>query len=312
MATRVVLCSLALTATSSLAAADPGFAWEAPAGCPDAADVERRVARRLGGPLDVAVHGLEIAVVRDRAGFAATIDARSMTVANDVRTLRSARCDALADAVAVILARLASEARAVVSPVSPPAGSAGYAVPRDRTLALVAAAAPPPRPRTWGGGGRALGVSGVGALPRVNLGAELAGYVRHEARFAELALARWVPEGPAHAGAPMRPVTLDVATVRVGWRPEAVPLRAWLAGEVGAFGGGVTMAGVRAETARWTAVGAGFGVAWPMAPMARLVGTVELAVPVTEIAVALPSGTELYRPSPAAARCAFGLEVGWP
>jgi hypothetical protein len=162
----------------------------------------------------------------------------------------------------------------------------------------------------WGGGGRVLGVSGVGALPRVNVGGELAGYVRRRTAFAELALARWVPDAATHEqGAPA--LSLEVATVRVGWRASAMPLRAWLAGELGSLARADLD---HASTRRWTALGAGFGVAWPMAPNARLLGTIELAVPLErgEITHMMPPAPEPYRPGVAAARCAFGIEIGWP
>ena len=46
-----------------------------------------RVERRLGGSLAGAIEGLEITVTRERGGFVATIDARAITVAHDLRTL---------------------------------------------------------------------------------------------------------------------------------------------------------------------------------------------------------------------------------
>jgi hypothetical protein len=61
---------------------------------------------------------------------------------------------------------------------------------------------------------------------------------------------------------------------------------------------------------RWRAAGAGFGVAWPMTDRARLVGTVEIAVPVDRGHVMLERGDEV-QPDPMAARYSVGLEVGW-
>ena len=319
MAARVIWLWLALGLGAGAAAADAGFAWHAPPGCPDADEVRRRVEHRHGAPLEGAVHGIEIAIARDRGGFVATIDARALTVANDVRTLRAPRCDALADAIAVIVARLASEvrgsdrARAVTAfdrdrdDRPPPFAVAPMGV-RVRSSVPARPGGVPP----WGGGARVLAVSGVGALPRVNLGGELAIYVRRQAAFVELAAARWMPQAaPLEVTNP--PVTLDIATMRAGWRPEHVPLRAWLAGELGAVrGAGMASADRGAPTGRWAALGAGFGVAWSMAVHARLVGTIEIAVPIERGRYWVEHGAELYRPSAAAARCAFGLEVGWP
>lgn len=61
---------------------------------------------------------------------------------------------------------------------------------------------------------------------------------------------------------------------------------------------------------RWKAVGAGFGVAWPMTDSARLFGMVEFAVPVSRNTVTL-DGYGTYEPDPLTARSSVGLEVGW-
>jgi hypothetical protein len=61
---------------------------------------------------------------------------------------------------------------------------------------------------------------------------------------------------------------------------------------------------------RWKALGAGFGVAWPMTDTARLFGMVEFAVPVNREDVTL-DGYGVYEPDPLAARSSVGLEVGW-
>lgn len=304
-------------ALASSAAAETGFGWQAPAACPTADEVQARIEARLGSPLDGVIHDIAITIEPEAAGFVAVIDARGLTVANDIRTLRSARCGELADAIAVIVARLASEAFA--------AAPARQEVDVDahEQIVVASAPAPSPMPRTsrashttkWGGGARLLGLSGIGALPRVNLGGELAAYARRNTTFFELAVSRWVPQTATfEVGAPAGVVVgLDILTVRVGWRPEHVPLRAWVSGEIGALhGSGMAVQDPRAGSGRWLALGAGFGVAWPMTQNARLVGTVELAVPLERTRFALRDGAELYRPSAAAARCAFGIEVGWP
>src|SRR5438874_218051 len=86
-----------------------GIAWDAPASCPDRASMRTRIERRLGRSLDDVVLGIGVDI-RARGGrFVATIDLRAVTVANDVRTLTSARCDELEDAIAVVVARIARE-----------------------------------------------------------------------------------------------------------------------------------------------------------------------------------------------------------
>lgn len=304
------------------AAADPAFGWHAPAKCPRADDMRARVERRLGGPIDGAVRGVEVRISREGSGFVAEIDARALTVANDVRTLRSARCDELADAIAVILARLASEQRErvqvgpepVLAALLPASGTSEPEMPAVFARRDVTAPAPAPRGHRWGGGVRLLGLSGVGALPRINIGVELAAYARRDTAFAELAAGIWVPqEARFDPGAPARvDVSLKVVTLRAGWATEQLPIRAWLMGEAGVLDGtGMDVIDPRTATSRWFALGGGFGVAWPMAPRARLVGTFELAIPLKRTTFMLENGADLYRPAAAAARCALGLEVGW-
>jgi hypothetical protein len=171
----------------------------------------------------------------------------------------------------------------------------------------------------WGGGVRLTGLSGIGQLPGVNYGGELAGLIRHDEFFGELALGRWKPEKtyvvtemPEHVE-----LGLDVWTVRAGWWSMKMPLRAWVLGEVGELANARAMGGVVArmmtgETPtdrRWKALGAGFGVAWPMSPNARFIGMVEFAVPLNHETVGLDNGS--YEPDPIAARSSVGLELGW-
>lgn len=315
---------------------DPGFAWRAPDACPDAANVKTRAEQRFGGALDGNLHGIEIEVTRERNGFVAQIDARAITVANDVRTLRSRRCDALADAVAVVLARLASEVRLsresaptprsdtgamgpTIAMVAPPVTTAAIARADDAedmsNQRILDEEPAPTKPSVWGGGVQLLALSGVGALPQINLGGEIAGFVRRADKFAALGLSRWVPQGkPLAPGAPGGvEVSLDILTLRAGWGPSTLPLRAWLLGEIGRLQGtGVALEDERTAGAPWMALGAGLGVGWPMSDHARLVGTFEIAVPLQRPRFMLDRGSDLYQPGAAAARCALGLEVGWP
>ncbi|MEO7096864.1 MAG: hypothetical protein ABI175_26635 [Polyangiales bacterium] len=330
MAARVMISVLALAAVAAPAAAEPAFGWRAPASCPRADEVRARVERRLGGPIDGVVHGIEIEITRDGSGYVAQIDARALTVANDVRTLRSAKCAGLADAIAVVIARLASEARRaepvrVAAPTTEPQmlDVAPAPVPlvdepgpdEERQPRIVHVLGPVAQPhRRWGGGMRALALSGIGALPRINIGGELAGYVRRDEYFAEIAIARWVPQSARlDPGAPARvDVSLDVVSLRGGYGPERLPIRAWLLVEAGRMQGqGLAVLEPQVNSSAWFAVGGGFGVAWPMAPRARLVGTFEVAVPLQRTTFMLQNGADLYEPSVVVARCALGLELGW-
>jgi hypothetical protein len=172
----------------------------------------------------------------------------------------------------------------------------------------------------WGGGVRVTGLSGIGALPGVNFGIEVAGLVRRDEYFVELALGRWKPED-THlvTETPERvELGLDVWTLRGGWASMTMPLRGWLLAEVGEVAGARGMPGVvtrmvmgdTPQQRQWRAVGLGFGVAWPMSDQARLVGNMEFAVPVNRERLLLDGG-EAYEPDPLAARYSVGLEVGW-
>jgi hypothetical protein len=174
--------------------------------------------------------------------------------------------------------------------------------------------------RVWGFGVRATGVSGIGVLPGVNYGGELAGMIRYQELFGELAIGRLKPQktyvvtdSPEHVE-----LGLNVWTARAGWASMKMPLRAWVLSEVGELASARQMPGVLPRAMmgstpmdrRWKALGAGFGVAWPMTDTARLFGMVEFAVPVNREDVTL-DGYGVYEPDPLAARSSVGLEVGW-
>lgn len=172
----------------------------------------------------------------------------------------------------------------------------------------------------WGGGIRLTGLSGIGALPGVNFGGEVAGHLRRDEYFVELAIGRWKPEDTYLVADTTERVELglDVWTLRGGWSSMTMPLRGWVLVEVGEVAGGHGMPGVVSRMVmgdtpqknQWRAAGAGFGVAWPMSNHARLVGNMEIAVPIKRERLMLERG-EAYEPDPLAARYSVGLEVGW-
>jgi hypothetical protein len=196
------------------------------------------------------------------------------------------------------------------------ARSASQASPEGRTEVRAAEVERPqaPRPSPWGGGVRVIGLSGIGAVPGVGLGGEIAGYLRARSLVVEVAGTRWLPSSHfLQPGAPGRvDVSLTMAALRIGWGPEHLPLRAWLAGELGTIDGkGVSLDEPQVGHGRWIGAGAGFAVAWPMSTHTRLIGTVELVVPVQQARFVLRDGSEIYRSGPATARSGLGLEVGW-
>lgn len=174
----------------------------------------------------------------------------------------------------------------------------------------------------WGGGLRLTGLSGIGALPGVNFGGEVAINVRRFETFGELALGQWKPEDTAYvpSGTGSTELGINMWTLRAGWASMRMPLRAWGLVEVGEIAGsgassmpGVVPRMVMGDTPsnrQWRALGAGLGVAWPLSTQARLVGNMEIAVPVQRERLMLSYG-EAYEPDPLAARYSVGLEVGW-
>ena len=304
----VVRALLVLLTIARVASAENGFVWEAPASCPNGEDMRARIERRLGSPLEI--HGVEVAITRSGTAFVAHVDTRGVTMANQIRTLTSARCDELADAVAVIVARLASEQRqrapiavAVVDEEDPRPSKIEVAIPAPR------------QHRMWGFAVRATALSGIGMVPRVGVGGELSMFVRREKAFAEVGFARWASSSAYLVeGAPGRvEVGLDLVTVRAGWSPPNMPLRAWLGGEIGSIRGqGAALVDPKRGSAPWYAVTAGLGVGWPMTDNARLVGTFEVAVPTSRARFSLAQSGDIYSSSAMAARCALGLEVGLP
>ncbi len=311
----------AIAPTMSTAAATPvtpsTLAWRAPDGCPDATSLRTRIEARLERSLDEAPVGIEVDVIYAGGHYTARIDLRAVTVANDMRTLTSARCGELADAVAVVIARAASDAIARREVAA--RQDSDEPPPRPSVVASSAAVFVPEPRRTpsvgrWAIGARISGVSGIGVIPKVGLGGELAITMRHDSTLAEVAGTRWVASAAQfHDGAPAKvDVDLDVAAVRVGWRPTDKPLRAWLAVEGGSMrGNNIVLPTQQLESGRWLAAGAGFGIAWQMNRFARLVGATETMLALERVRFSLGDGIIVYAPSPMSVRTIVGLELGF-
>lgn len=281
----MVRALLLVVAFAGTASAD--VAWNAPDGCPSADAVRARI-----GELD-----LRVDVVRDRGKFVARV-----ALGRETRELTARRCDDLADAVVVIVARMArAQHTVVVVEDEPTAPELDVEMPAVYVRHAPSPVAPLPLPTEddhWGFGMRLMGLSGIGAVPEVGVGAELSGYLRHDDHFAEVGAATWQT---ASGLRDMRGVGLQVATLRAGWAPRELPIRLWGQGEMG--GMGASQYGMPVQ--RWTALGGGFGLAWPMHPNARLVGSFEAVVPVERPTF------QGYEPSVVATRVSFGIEVGW-
>ncbi len=303
---RVFVVWAVLVVGAAAARAESGFVWEAPEPCPGVAEVRARIEVRLGTPVDGSVHGIAVEIGREGDQFVARIDTRGDAAANPGRTLTSARCDELADAVAVVVARLATEARERRDELA-----------RRKAAGPVAVAAAAPArgaPGPWGGGVRAVGVSGIGILPGVGLAGELALHGRRGSYFAELAGTLWARRAKYLADGAPGAVDVGLITValRAGWSPTDKYIRGWAVGEAGPMTGeGISLNDPRIGAGRWTAAGGGFGVVWPMFERVRLVGSVEFLYAFEQVRFILLDGEEVYSPSDYVARCSLGLEFGW-
>nr|HEX4318562.1 hypothetical protein [Kofleriaceae bacterium] len=284
-----------VAALAATAAADPGFAWRAPAQCPDAADARARIERRLGGQsMDHYVVGVTVDIAADPEGYVAHVGGRTLT---------SATCDDLTDAVALVVARIA-----VAAPAAEQAYSDEAIVPTE--VSTIAA----PHGR-WTASARVSFVSGVGSVPDVGIGGEVAVVVQRDRVFGELAGSTWESSAARLAsGAPGGvDVQLRTLTVRGGYAAIS-PLRGWVVVDVGSMAGqGVALQNEQMGSGPWLAAGAGFGVAWPIARAVRVVGTFEVLAELQHrTTFDLGDGQVVYQPAPATARTSFGLEIGWP
>ena len=298
--------------------------WQAPAGCPDEANVRARVDARLAEPLGAGdAIDATVTVVRARGSLRAQVSV--WTPAADVeRVLVAARCDELADAVAVVLARAVAEARALApavveepEPVRPERG------PKDR----VEGRSPPfdsaaSRRRSGRTGERALPdggvrpslVSGAGISPSVGYGVELSAWFIWGAGAVEISGARWLerlaalPPSQRFGAA----VGLDSIAARACWNPERYGPRVCLLGEVGTMSGrGVGLFDARVGEGVYSAAGIGLSLRARLRPHVALVGGFDMLRAIDRPRFVLDRGTLLYQPDPLAGRVALGVELGW-
>lgn len=301
--------SLVVLLASGSAAAD--VTWTAPAGCPDAAAVRAKIERRLDG-MSLAGVSIDVTVAKTQR-FVATIESG----ANHERTLTATKCSELADAVALIVAQLATEARDNLEIVEAPMAVVALAQPVSSERGQGQPIVPEPEARpadAWAGGFRALALSGIGMTPSVGVGADVSAFVQRGTNFVELGYAKWVPRPMQILASEAGTVQFDLQLValRGGWASTNMPLRGWVGLEVGQMHGeGPALRTPASGVGRWVAISSGFGVGWPMSPRTRLVGTFEVAVPVQRAEFQFMDGSEVREPAPISARSALGVEVAW-
>lgn len=315
--------------------------WEAPRGCPDEAALRARVDARLSRPLG-AGDSIDATVTVARRGRQLRAQVRVWTPAADAeRELVAPRCDELADAVAVVLARAVAEARArvitddaaallaiSVDPVALPPpdcdplrpGSCPDAIdplrrrPPRSTIAddLAPRRRPPMTPRD--GGLRASTVSGAGISPHVGFGVELGVWFRWRGLAGEVVATRWLerlaelPPSRRFGAA----IGLDALAARACWNPDTFGPRICVLGERGTMSGrGVGLFESRIGEATYSAIGLGISLRARLRPHVALVGGFDMLSAIARPRFVLDRGTLLHQPDPFAGRVGFGLELGW-
>lgn len=300
---RVKLASIVawLVAISASAQAAT-WRWSAPEVCSEQT-LRASVAQRIDGSMDALPLDIDVAISAGEDGFTATIVVGGAIA--DTRTLTSASCDELTDAIAIVIARLASVvARPSVAVAPPPVGVVEVGPIVARTIE---------RPHVWNGGARLSGIVGTGATPSLGVAAELGVWAQWRSVSLELAVSHWKSNTAALGYREMAgvDVALDAIAVRAGWRPGH-RLRGWLVGELGSLDGAGFGLGVnRRGSARWSALGGGGAFAWPVVDHVSLVAAAELEFLIDHVRFAIDSGSILYETPPVAVRAGLGVEIGW-
>jgi hypothetical protein len=340
----VVVCAL-LLAAPPVAGAQPAdvsavVRWQAPAGCPDEASVRARVDARLAKPLGEGdAIDATVTVVRARRMLRAQVSV--WTPAADVeRSLVAGRCDELADAVAVVLARAVAEARALAPPAAETAmASTDGGVRRcdpfspfdDCTVRPERGAKPrvegrisrpdDDRPRRRrgerarpDGGVRPSIVSGAGIAPHVGYGFEMSAWFVWGAGAVEVSGTRWL-ERLAELPASQRfgaAIGLDALAARACWNPERYGPRVCFLGEVGSMSGrGVGLFDAKVGEATYSAAGIGLSLRARLRSHVALVGGFDMLRAIDRPRFVLDRGTVLFQPDPLAGRVNLGVEIGW-
>jgi len=279
---------------SSSAAASPHVGWQAPVGCPDSNVLLSAIAHRLDVPLDRVELAADVTIEATPDGFVAHVHGD----ATETRELASASCSELTDAVAVIVARAATERVAVVEP----------SVPSVPSVAVVATPALPPS--VWNLGARLGGLAGIGNLPNLGVAGELAVIGIRGPLAIELAGSHWLSGSTNVATDASVNIGVDALALRVGWRGDH--LRAWLDGEIGrVHAEGIGLADAMRGAERWTAIGGGAGYALPLAPHVLAVAAGEVELAINGVAITLSDGNTVYATPVIAIRGRLGLEVTW-
>ena len=303
--------------------------WNAPSGCPAADDVRGRIDRLVPASAISTPHGTERPAVasdavQDALRLRARVDVqrradgtwrlrvetRPVDGAPGERSLTVASCEAAADAAALIVAL-------ALGPLGPGVG----AVDTATVVAVVVAPGPPDEPLVWSLGLRAGGAGDYGVFPELSGGAGLAGLVVLDEIRIELGLRYWfgasATKGDEAGLVPLVGTFAMAAGSLVGCWPDSW----WIHGCAGMELGRMTAAGEGVErpdepALLWSAALASLRFGVPIASQWRLVGGLELAVPLAPPAFTFdlegagaPRTETIHEPDPVVARGLLGVEV---
>jgi hypothetical protein len=294
------------------------LSWTAPAQCPDQIEVLQRAARLLGRPAEtqdgerLSVEGV---VTQTDAGF--HLELRSQMAAGVTeRSMADADCQVLADVAAVVIA-------VAIDPLA----ALNEAPPREQEPKPAPEAPPEPEdgddkapkqtPTGPQGLLRASGLVGVGALPRVGAGLELAGGVAIKRLRVEAFGTYWFAREQRFDADPQLGGRLWLWSA--GARACAVP-------DVGAVsfpicggvegglmhGRGIGVENPKVNRQAWVALAVQPSLAWhPIRHFGLLLG-VELLVPVVRPGFGVDYLGQLHSAGPVAGRGKLGVEVRFP
>lgn len=308
-------------AAARIAHAGVDLVWHAPAACPDQVALRTAIVQRLDTSPDQIDLAVTVDVVATAEGFVA-----HLAIGDEKRELTSTSCAELADAIAVVVARAGADAHvsapevtpaapAIVAPVAAPVAAPIAAPVGDAPVVRSVAAVPRPRTSPWNAAVRVAALAGTGVSPDLDVAGELAAWASYRDFGVELAGSRWAATTAEVGTLSGVEVGLSAVAIRATWSPTD-HVRGWIVGELGSQRGmGVGFADASAGSGRWSAVGAGAGFGWPIAPhlTAVVAGEVEVAIERTAFALAGSGGDSatVYEAPRFAPKARLGLELSW-
>ena len=274
--------------------------WSAPAACPARDDVQARIERRLGASLDALERRVTVDVSRDGGAFIARVSLDSESD-HELRTLSAESCDALADAVTVIVARVA-RVRPHMAMMPAPATALELAVPHESP--------PIDNGVPVSIDVRLAALASIGVLPGAAVGGEVAAIATSGAKSFELAFIGWRETQMTSPTQMLLGVALDQSSIamRGGLRLGALPVHVRAGVEVGLLRGtGLGETGTTA-TAPWYAATVGAVARWHAGRWLILESGADLAVS-ERVRFQTDASQDVYVTGVVSARLSVGAEV---